>query len=305
MANGELSTKIEGVEKLDASTLLKVISSGDCSGLNDKQKVAYYVGRCEAAGLDPRARPFEYVNLGGKLVLYANKAASDQLAGNHGIKTEILSQTTESGIRTVHVRATSRDGKVTEDIGCVSLGTSTGDQLGNAMMKAVTKAKRRAILSLCGLGLPDETEVETIPAGSAPPSLPLPRRRSEAAKDGVKEEPKVIDAPVALVEPPVAEGEEPLVVPDRDSVEIVKREDGTIQGWFKVKDVKYAEGSNSKGPWKKWAAVIDYEGQEITPSTFSETMGDKLNSLKGGDADLTFKANGKYWNLVAAETCAF
>jgi len=34
--------------------------------------------------------------------------------------------------------------------------------LGNVQMKAVTKAKRRLTLSLCGLGWLDETEVETI-----------------------------------------------------------------------------------------------------------------------------------------------
>jgi len=34
---------------------------------------------------------------------------------------------------------------------------------GNAVMKAVTKAKRRLTLSLCGLGWLDETEVDSIP----------------------------------------------------------------------------------------------------------------------------------------------
>ena len=38
-----------------------------------------------------------------------------------------------------------------------------GEALSNAMMKATTKAKRRVTLSLCGLGMLDETEVESIP----------------------------------------------------------------------------------------------------------------------------------------------
>src|SRR6202008_2665643 len=38
-----------------------------------------------------------------------------------------------------------------------------GEALGNALMKASTKAKRRATLSICGLGMLDETELETIP----------------------------------------------------------------------------------------------------------------------------------------------
>jgi len=38
-----------------------------------------------------------------------------------------------------------------------------GGKVGNALMKAVTKAKRRVTLSICGLGILDETEVESIP----------------------------------------------------------------------------------------------------------------------------------------------
>ena len=35
----------------------------------------------------------------------------------------------------------------------------------NAKLKAITKAKRRVTLSICGLGFLDETEIETIPTG--------------------------------------------------------------------------------------------------------------------------------------------
>ena len=59
-----------------------------------------------------------------------------------------------------------------------------GEALANAMMKAETKAKRRATLSICGLALLDELEVETIPnAGMATPTkaalAPPPAPRSE------------------------------------------------------------------------------------------------------------------------------
>src|SRR5690606_14334225 len=36
------------------------------------------------------------------------------------------------------------------------------DELANALMKAETKAKRRATLSICGLGMMDESEIETV-----------------------------------------------------------------------------------------------------------------------------------------------
>ena len=69
------------------------------------------------------------------------------------------------------VRATAKDGRQTDEIGAVPIKGLQGENLANALMKAVTKAKRRAILSVCGLGLLDETEVDSIPgarSGSAP-----------------------------------------------------------------------------------------------------------------------------------------
>ena len=48
------------------------------------------------------------------------------------------------------------------EVGVVNKGDMRGD-MANAQMKAVTKAKRRLTLSMCGLGWLDETEVQTIP----------------------------------------------------------------------------------------------------------------------------------------------
>jgi hypothetical protein len=47
--------------------------------------------------------------------------------------------------------------------GAVSIVNVNGEARANAMMKAETKAKRRVTLSICGLGMLDETEVESIP----------------------------------------------------------------------------------------------------------------------------------------------
>jgi hypothetical protein len=178
----ELSTT--KASDLDPAILFSLVTGGDCAKLNDNQKLAYYKARCEAAGIDPRCQPFQFLNLQGKVVLYALKGATDQLASKHGIKVEIASQVTEAGIRTVTVRATAKDGRQTDEIGAVSVEGVKGDQLCNAYMKAVTKAKRRAVLSLCGLGMMDETEIETVPNAvplvvpiiehPAPPPTPAP-----------------------------------------------------------------------------------------------------------------------------------
>jgi hypothetical protein len=58
------------------------------------------------------------------------------------------------------------DGRTDESLGAVSLVGLEGEALANSLMKAETKAKRRVALSICGLGMLDETEVEAIPSGS-------------------------------------------------------------------------------------------------------------------------------------------
>lgn len=154
---------------LDDATMLALVSGGDTSRLTPAQKTAYYVARCEAAGLDARAQPFAYMRLQGKETLYATKACSDQLAAKHGLRVTITDQRTEEGIRIVTARVEAKDGRVTEEIGALSIKGLSGEALANALMKVVTKAKRRAVLSICGLGALDETEVEAIPG-----ALPVP-----------------------------------------------------------------------------------------------------------------------------------
>jgi hypothetical protein len=142
----------------------QVLVGGDLSKLTAAQRLAFYRARCEAAGLDPRGRPFEFLQLNGKLVLYARKECSEQLAGMHGITTEIVNRGhIEGGLYEVEVLASMRDGRKTTDIGIVVCQGLKGPDLANAIMKCITKAKRRSILSLCGLGdVLDESERDTL-----------------------------------------------------------------------------------------------------------------------------------------------
>lgn len=168
---------------IDDKSLFSLVTDGDASKLSDAQKLAYYKARCEAAGLDARAQPFQFLRLNGKLVLYALKACTDQLAAKHGIRCEILSQQTDDGIRVVTVRAIAKDGRQTDEIGAVGVKGLQGEALCNAYMKAATKAKRRATLAICGLGMLDETELDTIPTAKPEPTVIMPRRLSEARRD--------------------------------------------------------------------------------------------------------------------------
>lgn len=139
-----------------------LVLKGDMSGLAPQQKVQYVMNMCDRLGLDPLTQPFKILKLQGKEVLYADKGCAQQLCKIYQISTEVTKREKVEDIYIVTVRASGRDGRFTDEDGAVTIGSSKGDVLANAMMKAVTKAKRRAVLAFCGLGLLDETEVDTI-----------------------------------------------------------------------------------------------------------------------------------------------
>jgi hypothetical protein len=147
-----------------------VIIKGDLKKLTPEERVQYYNETCKSVGLNPLTRPFEYIDLQGKLTLYARRDAADQLRKIHGINIQIVSQDMSDGVLSIHVRATDKTGRTDEDLGVVSFPEQMrGDVRANTIMKAVTKAKRRVTLSISGLGWLDETEVEDIPAGAKKP----------------------------------------------------------------------------------------------------------------------------------------
>lgn len=154
----------------DAGAVLEaVIAKGDLAQLSPGERVAYYKAVCESVGLNPLTRPFEYLTLNGKLILYARKDATDQLRNVRGVSTRIVSERLDGdGIYVVQVEAVL-DGRADSDIGAVAIGDLKGEARANARMKAVTKAKRRVTLAICGLGMLDETEVDDIPNGEAHP----------------------------------------------------------------------------------------------------------------------------------------
>jgi hypothetical protein len=87
---------------------------------------------------------------------------TDQLRSIRGISIVITNRTTVNEVYIVTAQATL-GGRTDESTGAVSIKGLSGELLANAMMKAETKAKRRVTLSIAGLGMLDETEVDTIP----------------------------------------------------------------------------------------------------------------------------------------------
>lgn len=152
-------TAIVKAESPDASGLERVLVQGDLSKLTPDQRVVYYERVCESLGLNPLTRPFEYLSLNGKTVLYAKRDCSDQLRKIHTISIKVVSRETVGDLCIVTTQATTPSGRTDESIGAVTVAGLKGENLANALMKADTKAKRRVTLSICGLGMLDESEV--------------------------------------------------------------------------------------------------------------------------------------------------
>ena len=152
------------LQKTDNEITSNLILNGDLGKLSQPQKVAYYNGYCQRLGLDPFTKPFDLLKLSGKEVLYLTRSGAQQLNKLHKVSHSITSREliADAGIYQVTARAES-EGRYTESIGAVNIANLKGDAYANAIMKAETKAKRRATLDLLGLGILDETEVETIP----------------------------------------------------------------------------------------------------------------------------------------------
>lgn len=153
------------VATIDPGAIMEqVIAAGDLKNLSPERRAEYVGHVCRSVGLNPFTKPFDLITLNGKLTLYATKGATDQLRSIHNITLRIVDSETIDDVYMVTVEASTADGRTDTDVGAVTRGNLKGDALANALMKAVTKAKRRVTLSICGLGLLDESELGTIPS---------------------------------------------------------------------------------------------------------------------------------------------
>ena len=155
------------LERSDFSAIEQVLTDGNLQALTSEQRCLYVQRLCESIGVNPMVQPFQFIRFQGRTVLYATRGCTDQLRRIHGVSMEILKNEVVDGTVTVHVRASMPDSRqpsglrLDEDYGEVVIGKGT-DAINNRL-KAVTKAKRRVTLSLCGLSVLDESELHTMP----------------------------------------------------------------------------------------------------------------------------------------------
>jgi hypothetical protein len=140
-----------------------LVLENDLSTMKTADRVKYYMNLCKSMKLNPMTKPFDLIKLNNKLTMYANKNCAEQLRQNHNVS--VIDQKTEKidDVVLTTVKVQNGSGRTDTGTGAVNVKGKSGDDLANAIMKSETKAKRRATLSICGLGMSDETELETIP----------------------------------------------------------------------------------------------------------------------------------------------
>lgn len=141
----------------------ELLVTGNIDQFSPGEKVAYINKLCDVMGLNPLTKPFEFLRLQGRTVLYAGKGCADQLRKIHGVSIISVEQNIVNDVLFITVKGQDKTGRVDSEIGALPIAGLKGDALANATMKALTKAKRRLTLSMVGLGIMDEMEVESIP----------------------------------------------------------------------------------------------------------------------------------------------
>jgi len=186
----------------------EIIMAGDISSLTVPQRSEFLSKLALSMKLNPLSQPFELIVLNDKLTIYAKKGASDQLREKNKCKVDIIEKGFIDDAKTAYfvmikIQTPDKDGlydtpgcRSEIEMGCAGTDGVTGEALGNAIMKAITKAKRRGGLSFTGFGGLDELEVDSITAAKA-----------QAAKGGVGQPtrltPRLSPAPVPASTPPI------------------------------------------------------------------------------------------------------
>ncbi len=174
---------------VDPAAVEQAMMIGDLSQMSPEVRIAYYVAVCKSLGLNPLTKPFQaFKNEDGTVILYPDKGCAEQLRKRDGVSMRIVSRDYVDDLYIVTAEASTPDGRKEEAEGVVVVmetagsweeGTKrdgskyrfkretvgpdgqpvlkriSGTAMAAARMRAETKAKRRATLAICGLGMPE------------------------------------------------------------------------------------------------------------------------------------------------------
>jgi hypothetical protein len=170
-----------------------IVQSGDVGSLDPNQRSRFLYRLAEKLKLNPFSRPFDLIHVkkgdgSKKLIIYANKSCADQIRERDNLSIEplyfgplMIGDTPDETIYVFHVRISNSEGRAGFNVGAVPIVGTDGDDRSNAIMKAYTKAERRATLAFSGMGFPDESEISSIKAveqekgGEGKPQMHMPK----------------------------------------------------------------------------------------------------------------------------------
>jgi hypothetical protein len=158
-ANREEDNALAFIGQPSPEALQAALAEGQIQKLTIPQRLEFLAATCKSVGLNPITRPFEFITLQGRMVMYARKDATDQLRSMKNVSIKIVNREIIGDVLMVTARAVMPSGREDESIGAVPWPKGSEPQA-MAAMKAETKAKRRVTLSICGLGFLDESELE-------------------------------------------------------------------------------------------------------------------------------------------------
>lgn len=140
---------------------LRALMYNDWKGVGDADRMRHISNTCEVLKIPTPMNPFQFIEMKGKVVLYATSAAAQLIANANLISTKIKNRDfdDQTNILTILMEATMPNGRSVENFACMYLGGLTGENRANAMMKCITKASRRTIFAMVGLSALDEDDV--------------------------------------------------------------------------------------------------------------------------------------------------
>ena len=159
----------ESIARYDAEPeVIEQLIRGDVSSVPREALLRYVFTFCERVGISPLAVPFSLMKTQQGMQLVANRNFYDAVASKYSVSRECVGEGFFEGTKLyfTRYRATTPDGRVTEDMALVDTAGLNGKDLANAIMKAHTKGRNRVTRAHLGFPFPDETEAETVPGAS-------------------------------------------------------------------------------------------------------------------------------------------
>ncbi len=167
------SVNTEEITSVSSSAMVASFTR-DWTNVSEKDRIRAVVAMCKVLNISPALNPFYFINLPeqgktpARTILYPGSESTALIAKGNNISLQITNKwlDKESNIYFVEGYGIDGAGRKIENIAATYMagynGVLTGQHRANAMMKTVTKFQRRTVLSMVGLSIPDDDEIERL-----------------------------------------------------------------------------------------------------------------------------------------------